>query len=391
VKLAEGTVVDLQTAQIALKAEAHRVRAEINDSLAADRLAFDDSPEAERLRRFDLACGRGLARSLDSLVKLRRDPELFNFPLSMDPGPLSAAGDTVESSAPPNETNEPTAACEIVTNEPMDRENVTNEPTDAREIATIEPTDACEIVSNCPTLAAIVEPDGPTYMQAQNATNETMDACEIVPNELMDRENVTNEPTDANQEEGKDLNRSRIKIKSRIKNEDRPPIGNGENLTNEPTAPEENATNEATVDRDIVTNEPTDANQAEGEDLNRSRINIKIESRIKNEDRRPIANAENVTNEPTDARENVTNEPTLAADVGLESPTYLKTPEQNSTIESALTALRVGGPSIVMAAGAGRGDDGEFGEEIDRQKSVEWNRAGSSGPAQFVIRQSVLS
>ena len=34
--------------------------------------AFDDSPEGERLRRFDLACGRGMARSLDSLLKLRR-------------------------------------------------------------------------------------------------------------------------------------------------------------------------------------------------------------------------------------------------------------------------------------------------------------------------------
>ena len=77
-------IIDRATAQIALKAEAHRVRAEINDSLAADRLLFDDSPEAERLRRFDLACGRGLARSLDSLLKLRRAPELgrTDFPSS---------------------------------------------------------------------------------------------------------------------------------------------------------------------------------------------------------------------------------------------------------------------------------------------------------------------
>ena len=41
------SIIDRATAQIALKAEAHRFRAEINDSLAADRLAFDDSPEAE--------------------------------------------------------------------------------------------------------------------------------------------------------------------------------------------------------------------------------------------------------------------------------------------------------------------------------------------------------
>ena len=75
-------IIDRATAQIALKAEAHRVRAEINDALTADRLLFDDSPEAERLRRFDLACGRGLARSLDSLIKLRRAPELVDCPSS---------------------------------------------------------------------------------------------------------------------------------------------------------------------------------------------------------------------------------------------------------------------------------------------------------------------
>jgi hypothetical protein len=50
-------IIDRATAQIALKAEAHRVRAEINDSLAADRLAFDDSPEAERLRRSPIRRG----------------------------------------------------------------------------------------------------------------------------------------------------------------------------------------------------------------------------------------------------------------------------------------------------------------------------------------------
>ena len=65
-------IIDRATAQIAAKSEVHRMRAEINGSLAADRLAFDDSLEAERLRRFDLACGQGLARSLDSLLKLRR-------------------------------------------------------------------------------------------------------------------------------------------------------------------------------------------------------------------------------------------------------------------------------------------------------------------------------
>jgi hypothetical protein len=47
---------------------------------------------------------------------------------------LSAAGDTLGSSALPNETNEPIVGREIVTNEATDaREIVTNEPTDARK------------------------------------------------------------------------------------------------------------------------------------------------------------------------------------------------------------------------------------------------------------------
>ena len=86
-RLALYAIIDRATAQIAAKAEVHRMRAEINGSLTADRLAFDDSPEAERLRRFDLACGRGLARSLDSLIKLRRAPELADCASSEIPAP----------------------------------------------------------------------------------------------------------------------------------------------------------------------------------------------------------------------------------------------------------------------------------------------------------------
>jgi hypothetical protein len=177
--------------------------------LAADRLAFDDSPEAERLRRFDLACGRGLARSLDSLLKLRRAPELGDRSLSDLAGPLSGAGDTLESSATPNETSEPT----------VDAESMTNEATDAREIATNEPT-----------LAAGVGLESPTYTNApeQNLTIEP-DARENTTNEpTVDREIVTNEATDAH-----------------------------EIVTNEATAAGDNATNEATADDDVGLESPT--------------------------------------------------------------------------------------------------------------------------------------
>ncbi len=346
-RLALYAIIDRATAQIAVKAEAHRGRAEINGSLAADRLAFDDSPEAERLRRFDLACGRGLARSLDSLVKLRRAPELVECP-------SSAACDTHEPSATTNETNEPTDACE----------------------------------------------------------------------------NVTNEPTDAFQRERKALKRSRIKIKSRIKNKDRRPTVDREIVTNEPTDACENVTNEPTgavavglesptymdATKQISTNEPTDARED-----------------VTNE---PTVDRANMTNEPTVDREIVSNTPLLAADVRLESLTYTNAHEQNSTIEPTLAtpfdgsqvadrylgreqeqSFRTGGrgsaragtgceeaqaelrppetfttreeaqaelrphengsnpPARGIAADTNHGDDNDSHEEIVRQKSRDWVRA----------------
>jgi hypothetical protein len=185
-------IIDRATAQIATKAEVHRARAEINDSLAVDRLLFDDSPEGERLRRFDLACGRGMARSLESLVKLRRAPELVECPSSVLRGPSSAAGDRVESNVTPNEMNEATDACEIVTNEPTDAyprerkvlkrstsrikiksriKNKDRRPTVACEIVTNKPTGPCENVTNEPTVGFGNPPNEPTA-SPENVTNE---------------------------------------------------------------------------------------------------------------------------------------------------------------------------------------------------------------------------
>ena len=60
----------------------HEDRAEAEDADRSARLAFDDSDEGERLRRFQIACGRSLNRCLDMLLKLRkaeekRHPELI--------------------------------------------------------------------------------------------------------------------------------------------------------------------------------------------------------------------------------------------------------------------------------------------------------------------------
>ncbi len=69
-------------------------------ALAPDILAFDESPDGERLRRFELASGRGLARSLDELRKHRRSVVV--------PGPLSVVSGEDEPSAGPIAPNEAT-------------------------------------------------------------------------------------------------------------------------------------------------------------------------------------------------------------------------------------------------------------------------------------------
>jgi hypothetical protein len=71
----------------------------------------------------------------------------------------------------------------------------------------------------------------------------------------------------------------------------------------------------------------------------------------------------------------------LAADVGLESPTYMKMPAPNSTIEPTLAAVGDGGPGEELSAGTGDGVDSGIREEIDRQKTGEWV---CTGPVRIV-------
>ena len=53
-------------------ARAHRARAEADAAQQAARLSFDASKEGERLRRYQMACGRSLNKTLDTLLKIRR-------------------------------------------------------------------------------------------------------------------------------------------------------------------------------------------------------------------------------------------------------------------------------------------------------------------------------
>jgi hypothetical protein len=119
-------IIERATERLTLKADAHRQRDELQAELAADVLAFDDSPEGERLRRYELAHGRSVARAIDLLQKYRRianpiDPGLTNGAVAEFDIQQQAHAMTEEKT-----TNEPTVDCENVTNEPrlaVDGEN----------------------------------------------------------------------------------------------------------------------------------------------------------------------------------------------------------------------------------------------------------------------------
>ena len=102
--------------QLQAKAQVHRERAKTRAALAADYLAFDESSAGERLRRHEQAASRGIARSLEMLVKLRRAPELVSGPLSV------VSGESM--------TNEPTDELVSCPSSVVSGENATNEPTD---------------------------------------------------------------------------------------------------------------------------------------------------------------------------------------------------------------------------------------------------------------------
>jgi hypothetical protein len=206
-------IIERATERLTVKAEAHQERARLMAALASDFLAFDASPDGERLRRFDLASGRGLARSLSELRKHRGAPPLSVVsgpPLSVVSGPLSVASEEVDAIHRPDATNEAAGGPLAVVSGPLSvvsdpladasgdggvvgEANVTNEPTDSCENAANEPTDSCENTANEAT-------DAP-----ENATNEPRGGpLSVVSGPLSDasgagksvgESNVTNEAT----------------------------------------------------------------------------------------------------------------------------------------------------------------------------------------------------
>jgi hypothetical protein len=128
-------LVDRTTERLRQRAEVLRELAELDAAYAADRLSWDDTPEGERLRRYDLSCNRTLLRMFELLLKVRRTGEELDLGTIASIGRLLPSGkvgandrlapavatvitppaEPVKKAVPPIEAN-------------PDRENAPNEP-----------------------------------------------------------------------------------------------------------------------------------------------------------------------------------------------------------------------------------------------------------------------
>jgi hypothetical protein len=280
-------IVDRARARIEVKAEAHRRRAEVDAALAVDRLSFDDTAPGERLRRYELASGRALTRSLDSLLKIRR-ADLGSGPLCVVSGPLPFIAAAVEVPDAPAPYQPEAQASEPAGQPPTDgsdpyppgaqkMEPAEQLPTDgsvpyAPDPQAIEPAGQPPGASQdrFPLLARRVgtgcdAPDDADWGQFQcpdrpGTPNEPGDACEYGTNEPIDAgENAPNEPTDgcaaaASKPEGATC----CDDVGALWNE---PTDAGENAPNEPTAGFAAPAPEGCDDVGALQNEPTDSRE----------------------------------------------------------------------------------------------------------------------------------
>jgi hypothetical protein len=72
-------MIERATGRLETKAEAHRRWAELDAKLVPDRLAFDDSAEGERLRRYETSCNRTFFRTFDALLKMLKTGARLDF------------------------------------------------------------------------------------------------------------------------------------------------------------------------------------------------------------------------------------------------------------------------------------------------------------------------
>jgi hypothetical protein len=196
------SIIERATERLTLKAEVHRERARVIAALAPDLMAFEDGPEGERLRRFDLARSRGLSRSLEDLRKHRRvSLSVVSGPLSVVSGPLSVVDGTLEASDTAGrleETHSPSIVASPyqpdaqarVSSDQMTRDAHYQPDAQAREtevhriieVPGLDPSLARRVGAS-PEVPDVTFPGEFSNGGSPNATNEAIDANEDMTNE----------------------------------------------------------------------------------------------------------------------------------------------------------------------------------------------------------------
>jgi hypothetical protein len=206
-----GDLIQRETERLHAKAETHHRRERVKAARAGDLLGFDETPEGERLRRFEITSGRGYNHAIDTFMKLRRAEAIgqlsigpspdVSTPLSDDP--WSVANEMAVAIAETDAPNQPALDSDVDLSWGL--EYPSNEPRGDRwENTTNEATDGPSSVVTSPLL-------GGTYGPLENVTNEPNDrpasviSCalpegappreDVTVEAIAVRENLTNEPT----------------------------------------------------------------------------------------------------------------------------------------------------------------------------------------------------
>ena len=172
--------------------EDHEARTAAASADRSARLAFDDSDEGERLRRFQIACGRSLNRCLDTLLKLRKAEE------KPHPELVPMAPVFPEASMPIDELSFPGAQCELADAEPSSGD-VSPSSTDSNgtpDRSTGVSTTKDRITRNEPTSP----PNEPTT--AESATADDQGNARNEPNSVVEAGRMPENDGDSGEEIG---------------------------------------------------------------------------------------------------------------------------------------------------------------------------------------------
>jgi hypothetical protein len=211
-------IVDRAVGQLQLRAETHRQRAEANAKMMPAVLAFDDSNEGERLRRYEASCSRILFRTLDAFAKMRKAKD--------KPEPVEPAGSngfspvtTVETESERNVVSSIAAACSdgaIIATVPVAPTAIS----DSATLADLVTQSSTEPAAICTNQDLPNEPTEATGADHQDLPNEPTAATGA------DHQDLPSEPTSATGADHQDL-----------PNEPTAVIGAGhQDLPNEPAA-----------------------------------------------------------------------------------------------------------------------------------------------------------